>query len=101
LGVEGLFGDTATLAGGYNPSGDVIFTLYSDATCSTPAGLSGPGTIVGGVASFSENWTPTAAGTYTWITNAGDDNNNGFITDVDTGRPSWSGRQSAIGRRRQ
>jgi LPXTG-site transpeptidase (sortase) family protein len=73
-------GDSATLSGGYNPTGSVTFTLYSDDTCSTSV-ISGSGAIAGGVASWSTSWTPTAAGTYYWIASyAGDTNNNGYTT---------------------
>ncbi len=80
--------DTATFVGTTTvaPTGSVSFTLYSDATCKTAvSGVSGSGTIstTGGVstASFSVNWTPTAAGTYHWIASyPGDTNNSGYTT---------------------
>jgi hypothetical protein len=79
VGVALTVGDAATLSNGYNPSGSVVFTLYSDNKCTVAAGVSGSGTISGGKASFSTSWTPTAAGTYYWIASyAGDGNNNGF-----------------------
>jgi hypothetical protein len=67
--------DTATLAGGFNPSGNVTFTLFSDPDCSTQVftstnNLAGPVT--------SDWFTPATAGTYLWIaTYNGDANNNG------------------------
>jgi len=75
-------GDTATLASGYNPTGSVTFTLYSNDTCTVAApGMSGSGAIAGGTASWSASWTPTAAGAYYWIASyPGDANNNGFTT---------------------
>lgn len=75
-------GDTATLSGGSSPTGSVIFTLYSDAACSTTvSGMSGSGTISSGSASWSKSWTPTAAGTYYWLASyAGDTNNNAYTT---------------------
>ncbi|MDH5422749.1 MAG: SpaA isopeptide-forming pilin-related protein, partial [Acidimicrobiia bacterium] len=33
--VGGVLSDTATLAGGFNPTGTITFTLYSDAECKT------------------------------------------------------------------
>ena len=82
VGVAAVTGDSATLAGGYTPTGSVTFTLYSDAACTAAVpGMSGSGAIAGGTASWSANWTPAAAGTYYWIASyAGDLNNNGFIT---------------------
>jgi LPXTG-site transpeptidase (sortase) family protein len=77
-------GDAATLSGGYNPTGSVTFTLYSNNTCtSTVPNMSGSGSISSsGTASWSTtSWTPTAAGTYYWIASyAGDTNNMGFTT---------------------
>ncbi len=74
--------DTATLSGGAAPTGNVTFTLYSDAGCATPvAGVSGSGPISGSTASYSTSWTPAAAGTYYWIASyPGDNNNTGFTT---------------------
>ena len=63
----------------------MTFTLYSDNTCTTPAGVSGSGAIStsNGVssASFSAAWTPPAAATFYWRASyAGDANNNPFTT---------------------
>ncbi|MGE5375997.1 MAG: hypothetical protein ACM3XO_13145, partial [Bacteroidota bacterium] len=72
-------GDTASLVGGYNPSGSVTFTLYSDAACTISTGVSGSGTISSGTASFSTSWTPSATGTYYWVASySGDGNNTGY-----------------------
>jgi hypothetical protein len=81
VGTQTLVGDSATLTNGYEPSGDVVFTLYSDNFCTTSAGATCTGTIVGGAASCTTNWTPTVIGTYYWQAYyAGDTKNNGFTT---------------------
>ncbi len=80
VGNEGTVGDSATFVDAYNPTGQIDFTLYSDAACTVEV-LSGSGVIVAGEASYSQLWTPTAAGTYYWIADyAGDTNNEGFTT---------------------
>jgi LPXTG-site transpeptidase (sortase) family protein len=61
-------GDSATLSGGINPTGSISFTLFSDATCSTPVpGMSGNVPLSGGTASWSNSWTPSLAGIYYWM----------------------------------
>jgi len=86
-GAASTVGDTATFHSTTSvaPTGNVTFTLYSDATCETSTGVTGNGAIstTGGVssASFSKSWTPPAAGTYSWLARyAGDANNDGFTT---------------------
>jgi hypothetical protein len=74
--------DTATISGGNNPSGSVTFTLYRDPGCTQAVpSVSGRGTISNGSASYSTSWTPSTAGTYSWIASyPGDANNAGFRT---------------------
>ncbi|WP_432920972.1 choice-of-anchor P family protein [Microbispora sp. CA-135349] len=74
----GAVSDTATVSGGFHPTGNVTFKLYApgDTDCTTPIGtrtddLSGSGTAASG------NVTIGAAGTYRWTaTYSGDANNN-------------------------
>jgi uncharacterized repeat protein (TIGR01451 family) len=81
LGQAATVGDTATLHDANNATGDVTFTLYSDAACTVSTGISGTGTISSGSASFSHSFTPTAAGTYYWKASyPGDGNNDSFTT---------------------
>ena len=81
INVESTVGDTATVNNGFNPTGDVTFTLYSDDTCTTSTGVTGTGTIANGQASYSAPWTPSDAGTYYWRASyGGDSNNHGFTT---------------------
>jgi len=77
--------DTATLAGGYNPTGTITFRVYGpdDATCATPIalynGATGQSTVtVSGNGSYqSASYLPLLPGTYRWIANySGDANNN-------------------------
>ena len=66
-------GATATLTGADSPSNAVSFTLYSDSNCQSAATptASGSGTLSANgdgsySASYSQDWTPTAVGTYYW-----------------------------------
>jgi len=80
--VGGLIHDTASVTGGFNPTGTVTFALYGpgDTTCSgtnlvsTLSGFANVG-LVSGSAS-SANYTTVLAGTYNWVaTYSGDANN--------------------------
>ena len=69
VGVAGLVGDTATLSAPvtFDTGTLVTFTLYSDSECSVSTGVTGTGALnESGVATFSQSWTPSAAGTYYW-----------------------------------
>jgi hypothetical protein len=72
--------DTATLAGGVNPTGTIIFRLFgpNDPSCSgTPAFTSAAVPVNGNGSYASDSFTPTATGTYSWIASySGDANNN-------------------------
>jgi len=89
VGTATTVGDTATFQNttAVPPTGSVRFTLYTDNTCTTPAGVSGSGTIttdMSGVssASFLTTWTAPTATTYYWVaTYPGDQNNQDFTTD--------------------
>ena len=39
--------DTATLSGGYNPTGVITFKAYLDAACTEPAAFTGAGCVDG------------------------------------------------------
>ena len=86
-GTASTVGDTATFkeTTSVAPTGSVTFTLYSDNSCTTSAGVSGSGPIstTAGVstASFATTWTPSTFGTYYWRASyPGDSNNDGFTT---------------------
>ena len=69
VAVGGQVTDTATLAGGTNPTGTITFTLYGpdDATCAAAAIFTDPATVSGNGPYASDPFTPTAAGTYRWV----------------------------------
>jgi len=77
--------DTAALAGGYDPTGTITYTLFGPSptmACATQVGqvsakvTSGNGTYV------SPAITPAQAGTYWWIANFGGDTNNTATTNA-------------------
>src|SRR3954470_7468260 len=70
--------DSATLAGGSNPTGSITFRLYgpNDANCTGGAIFTSTVTINGNGNYASDEFTPTQAGTYRWIPNYGGDANN-------------------------
>jgi ABC-type molybdate transport system substrate-binding protein len=77
VGLGGQVSDAATLSGGSSPSGTITFRLFGpgDASCATPltssvAAVAGDGTY------RSAAFTPTAAGTYTWVAAYGGDGAN-------------------------
>ena len=71
--------DTATLTGGFNPTGTISFTLYSDASCTTQVGTTQTVPVSNDGMFTSPSIHVIAAGTYYWVdTYSGDTNNNGF-----------------------
>ncbi|MFF4776312.1 choice-of-anchor P family protein [Microtetraspora fusca] len=74
----GNVSDTATLSGGYHPTGTVTFQLFGpgDTSCATPIATR-TGTVSGSGTAASGNVTIGAAGTYRWAaTYSGDAHNN-------------------------
>jgi hypothetical protein len=70
--------DAATLSGANTAtaSGTVTYNVYSDSSCTTPAGAGGTETVTNGLVPSSNAVTFTAAGTYYWTASySGDDNN--------------------------
>ncbi len=70
--------DSATISGGYNPTGNVDFTFYPNSSCTEDAGSSaGIVTLSDGTAHPSDSEGPLNAGTYSFIAHyEGNDNNN-------------------------
>jgi uncharacterized repeat protein (TIGR01451 family) len=67
--------DTATVSGGFNPTGSVTFRLFSDSGCATQVSTSA--VALTGATATSAAHTPTTAGTYYWTAvYAGDTLNN-------------------------
>lgn len=81
--LSGQITDTATLAGGNNPTGTITFSVYGpdNATC-TGAPFAAPVVNVAGNGSYiTAPVTPTAAGTYRWVAAySGDAGNNPVTT---------------------
>jgi hypothetical protein len=77
--------DTATLSGGYNPTGTITFTLYnpSDTLLDTETvGILGDGSYITPV-SYTLPTTGAATGTYQWDATYTGDSNNTPVTDDD------------------
>jgi len=74
--------DTATLAGSYNATGTIEFTLYGpSATASCTTAVFGGTVTVGGDGTYTgPSFIPTQAGTYYWVASYGDDTNNNPAT---------------------
>ena len=75
--------DTATLSGGTNPTGSLIFELFgpSDATCSAAPAFTSPVSTVTGNGSYpSPSFTPLTAGTYSWVASYSGDTNNAPVS---------------------
>ena len=78
--IGGSVSDTATLAGGFNPTGTITFRLFgpNDATCTNPSVFTTTKAVNGNGAYTSAAFTPTLVGTYRWVASYdGDANNNG------------------------
>jgi uncharacterized repeat protein (TIGR01451 family) len=76
--------DTATLAGGHDPQGSVVFKLYNTADCSNAAVFTSDPVTVNGDADYTSApaYTPTAAGTYYWTASyTSSDNNNSNVAE--------------------
>ena len=71
--------DTATLSGGYSPTGTVAFTLYNSANVAVFTDTEAAGATV-----TSASYTPTAVDTYKWSATYGGDTNNNSATDHGT-----------------
>src|SRR3954447_10185812 len=80
--VGGNISDSATLAGGFSPTGTITFRAYgpNDATCAnTAAFVSDPVTVNGNGTYGPVTYAAGAVGTYRWIaTYSGDDENVGI-----------------------
>lgn len=76
----GVIFDTATLAGGFNPTGTITFDLHGpgDTFCSAPPIFTSTVPVSGNGAYQSGSFSPTVVGTYRWrATYSGDANNMG------------------------
>ncbi len=77
--IGGQVSDTATIASGYSPGGQITFKAYgpNDADCSGVAAFTDTEPVTGNGAYVSADFTPTQPGTYRWTADySGDANNN-------------------------
>ncbi|MFZ0250485.1 MAG: putative Ig domain-containing protein [Acidimicrobiales bacterium] len=77
--TNGSVTDTATLSGGYDPTGTITYTLYgpsSTAVCTNQVGQVTTMVTNGNGAYISPAMTPPSPGLYWWIANYGGDANN-------------------------
>ena len=74
--------DSATLAGGVNPTGTITFNAYgpNDATCSGAAAYTTTATVNGNGTYGPVGFTPTAVGSYRWIASYDGDANNNAVS---------------------
>ena len=85
--VGGAISDTATVTGGYSPTGTVTFKLYNNATATgTPLFTDANEPLSGGVAS-SKSYTTTAAGTDYWVAAYNGDSNNNSVASGAAAEP--------------
>jgi hypothetical protein len=78
-GIGTVLNDTATVTGGSNPTGSIVFNLYGpdDVDCDGTAVYNQTVALTSGSATTTPGYTTLAAGTYAWTASyAGDDNNN-------------------------
>jgi hypothetical protein len=74
-----VLNDTATVTGGFNPTGSIVFNLFGpdDVGCDGTAVYTQTVALTGNSATTSPGYTTAAAGTYAWTASyAGDANNN-------------------------
>src|SRR5215475_12938617 len=75
--VGSAVSDTATVSGGFNPTGTVTFTLFApgNPTCAGPPVFTSTNPLTGASA-VSGSFTPAVAGTYRWVALYSGDANN-------------------------
>ncbi len=75
--------DVATLSGGVNPTGTIVFSLYGpgDTSCATPVATSAA-TVNGDGTYTSALYTTTLAGTYYWVASYSGDSFNSPATEA-------------------
>ncbi len=81
VGIGAPLRDTATLTGGYHPTGTVTFRLYDTASCKTEVGSAVTSTVSGNGAYPSPPITPTTAQTYYWTATYSGDGENDAVSE--------------------
>ena len=84
--VGSSIGDQATVTGGDNPTGTVMFNLYNNPNGTGTPLFSDTENLVGGVAT-SAGYTTTATGTDYWIATYNGDSNNSTVTSGTAAEP--------------
>ena len=77
----GTIFDTATLSGGFNPTGTITFNLFQDSCDSSPI-FTTTATVAGDGTYTSSSFTTTAPGSYLWSAGYGGDANNQPVTSA-------------------
>ena len=74
--------DTATLAGGFNPTGTITFQAFgpNNATCAGAAAFTSAKPVNGNGVYVSDPFSPVAEGAYRWVVTYGGDINNSVAT---------------------
>jgi hypothetical protein len=78
--VGGELTDTATLSGGYNPTGLITFKAYLDDECTDPAAFTDTAIVNGNGDYTSDPYETTGTGTVYWIASYGGDLNNEAVS---------------------
>ena len=83
--------DTATINGGFNPTGTVTFELFApgDTTCAGPPVFTSPtNPLIGVSASSTPPFATAAVGTYQWVATYNGDANNTAVTSGCAAEPT-------------
>ena len=87
IGSGNKLTDSATLSGGYNPTGTITFKLYApDGTTVVDTETA---TVNNGNGTYStpNGYLPTATGTYQWVASYGGDSNNNLVSSNNGDEP--------------
>jgi hypothetical protein len=79
--------DTATVTGGYNPTGTVTFNLYNNPNGTGTPLFTDPNEPLSGGTATSKGYTTTATGTDYWVATYNGDNNNNSVTSTANAEP--------------
>ena len=80
--IGGSISDTATLAGGFNPTGTITFRQFgpNDTNCTNPSVFTTTKAVNGNGSYTSAAFNPTLVGTYRWVASYGGDANNNAVS---------------------
>ncbi len=90
VAVGGAINDTATLSGGFNPTGTITFDLFgpNNATCTGTPAFTSTVTVNGTGNYTSASFTTTAPGTYSFVASYSGDTNNVAVGPTACGVPA-------------